>query len=146
MSGKSRFEDRLLFKPKQPIEIVYLDMEEKVDFIPPFKFKDSSKYKRMRRDIVTGNIDIKGLDKAKLLCALYYGAKPLGYGMFHFVPGPLDIEEAKELLSKRTYFDYLKGRVMKVELGGDILDPSMYERDNGAGSANIAVMSVDGGV
>lgn len=53
-------------------------------------------------------------------------------------------EEAAEWLAKATreypngrtsiYFDYLKGRVMKVELAGDDVDPWLYDRDNGQGA------------
>ena len=49
--------------------------------------------------------------------------------------------EAQELLdSGQTYFDYLKGRVMKIDLSGDSeLDPRLYDRDNGAGAAERAI-------
>ena len=43
--------------------------------------------------------------------------------------------EAARLLEQTTRFDYLAGRVMKVELGGDTLDPWLYDRDNGRGAA-----------
>lgn len=37
-----------------------------------------------------------------------------------------------------TYFDYLNGRVMKIEIGGDELSARTYDRDNGA-DAVVAV-------
>lgn len=47
----------------------------------------------------------------------------------------MDENEAKNLLKKQTYFDYLKGRVMKIDLSKNELDPWLYDRDNGAGKA-----------
>jgi hypothetical protein len=36
-------------------------------------------------------------------------------------------------------FDYLKGRVMKVNLTNDTLYTRLYDRDNGPGAARIAL-------
>lgn len=44
-------------------------------------------------------------------------------------------EEAMEILKTKTYFDYYKGRVMKVDLSEDTFDPYLYNRDNGEGLA-----------
>lgn len=52
----------------------------------------------------------------------------------------MSTDEAQELLdSGQTYFDYLKGRVMKVDLSGDKLNPFLYDRDNGQGAAAAAL-------
>lgn len=87
-------------------------------------------------------IDIKGLDKAKVLQALYDAAKVQGMGYLQYVPGPLSYTEAQEALSRSTYFDYFKGRVMKVDLSGDSFNPRLYDRDNGQGMAKAAVNSI----
>jgi hypothetical protein len=79
-------------------------------------------------------IDISGFDKAEVLAALYNASRPLGLGMLHYEPAPMTTAEAQKLLDEYTYFDYLKGRVMKVELGGDSLDPWGYDRNNGQGA------------
>lgn len=84
-------------------------------------------------------INIKGLDKAKILKALYDRAHPLGLGFLHFVPGDMEIKEAEELVKKYTYFDYLKGRVMKVDLSKDELRTDLFDRDNGNGAAYNAL-------
>ena len=39
----------------------------------------------------------------------------------------------------KPYFDYLKGRVMKVEINGSMLDARLYDRDNGPGAAKRVV-------
>ena len=85
-------------------------------------------------------INIEGIDKAVVLAALYNNSKPLGMGMLHFKPEDMTVEEARELLEKQTYFDYLKGRVMKIDLSGILLDPYLYDRDNGTGAAENAIL------
>jgi hypothetical protein len=85
-------------------------------------------------------IDISKMDKAEVLAALYNASKQQGRGFFHaWGQKPLRREEAEELLTEDTYFDYLHGRVMKVELKGDSFDPRLYDRDNGSGAAARAL-------
>ena len=88
----------------------------------------------------TQTIDISKLDKAEVLAALYNNSKQQGMGFLN--PRgrePLTIDQAAELLKQGTYFDYLAGRVMKVELKDDTLDPWGYDRDNGTGAAAAAL-------
>jgi len=89
-------------------------------------------------------INIVGLDKADVLVALYNNAKPLGMGLFHYTNQNMSKEEAANLLSKgHKYFDYVHGRVMKVDLSSDIeFNPYWYDRDNGKGSAERAIHSL----
>jgi hypothetical protein len=56
-------------------------------------------------------------------------------GFLHYASEPMRIEEAQRLLESQDYFDYLNGRVMKISLKGDELDPWGYDRDNGSGEA-----------
>jgi hypothetical protein len=83
------------------------------------------------------NFKEMGLDRYEVLCALYNKSKPLGLGMLHFVPGPLALEEAHELLDGYEYADYVKGRVIKVKLPehAESFNPYLYDRDNGEGAA-----------
>lgn len=90
-------------------------------------------------------IDIKGFNKAKLLASLYNHAHPQGMGFLQYDPKVMTVEEAQKIIDEciageySLYFDYLKGRVMKVNLTGDILDERLYDRDNGPGSAYAAI-------
>lgn len=34
-------------------------------------------------------------------------------------------------MSKQTYFDYLKGKPLKIDLSGDTLDVRKYDKNNG---------------
>jgi len=61
-------------------------------------------------------IDITGYDKAEVLAALYNASVPLGLGNLHFKNEIMTVEQARDLLKEQTYFDYLYGRVMKIDL------------------------------
>ncbi len=88
-------------------------------------------------------IDIKGLDKAKVLKALYDGSHIQGMGFLQAVPeGTVTVQRCRELLKRSTYFDYLYGRVLKVDLSKDEFDERLYDRDNGTGAAARAVASL----
>lgn len=87
-------------------------------------------------------IDISKMNKCEVLAKLFNCSKSQGMGLFQ--PGN-DIEmtasEAEIHLDEAGdgYFDYLKGRVLKVDLSGDELDPRLYDRDNGPGAAKKAL-------
>ncbi len=85
-------------------------------------------------------ISIKDLNKADVLAALYNASRPLGMGFLHYDPQPMTRAEAEALLATDKYFDYLKGRVMKLDLASDAdLNARLYDRDNGAGAAQTAI-------
>jgi hypothetical protein len=86
------------------------------------------------------------MDKVEILRKLYDNAKPQGMGFFHFTPERMTTEEANILFNscEDKYFDYVKGRVMKIDLNGDILDTYLYNRDNGDGSAEYILKDMNG--
>ncbi|HKC14634.1 MAG TPA: hypothetical protein VKC89_01560 [Patescibacteria group bacterium] len=88
------------------------------------------------------SIDIKGLDKALVLATLYNGARPQGAGFLRYDPTPMTVEDATAVLEQSTDFDYLKGRVIKIDLSGDELDPRLYDRDNGVDTARKLIDSL----
>lgn len=85
------------------------------------------------------DINISCLDKAEVLAALYNNARPQGLGFLHYTPEDMSTQEAEELLDEQKYFDYLYGRVMKVNLTGSTFDSRLYDRDNGDGAALRAI-------
>lgn len=107
-------------------------------------------------------MDISGIDKAALLAALYNNSKPFGMGFLHYDPTPMTVEEARGILAdwpagsvvdygpsghlgstaKNLYFDYFRGRVLKVELSGDDLNTRLYNRDLGEGVAERIIQSL----
>lgn len=90
-------------------------------------------------------VNIRGLDKADVLRVLYNNARVQGMGFLQALPGDMSKEDAQELVKDRhnPYFDYLHGRVMKVDLSSDEeFDPRLYDRDNGSGAAERAIGSL----
>lgn len=84
-------------------------------------------------------IDISKLSKPEVLAALYNNSRVQGMGRLQAKPGIMTAHEAESLLKEGTYFDYLYGKVMKVDLSKDTLAPWLYDRDNGAGAAARAL-------
>lgn len=87
-------------------------------------------------------MNIAKLNKAEILVALYNSAKPLGRGFLHYTPEDMSIEEAQQLLKESIYFDYIKGRILKVNLGKDELDTFLYNRNNGNGAAENIIVKI----
>jgi len=86
-------------------------------------------------------MDISKLNKADVLATLYNNSKPQGMGFLHFQPARMTREEAQKILdeSNGKYFDYVRGRVMKISLKGDELRTELYNRDNGPEAAETAL-------
>ena len=85
---------------------------------------------------------ITGLNKAAVLAALYNNAKVQGLGFLQATGKPMEEAEAAELLKEQRYFDYLHGRVMKIDMSGDEINTRLYNRDNGEGAAERVVESL----
>lgn len=85
-------------------------------------------------------ISTAGLSKAKVLAALYNAARPQGMGFLHYDSTPMTEDQAQEIInSGMLYFDYLKGRVMKISLEDEMIDIRLYDRDNGRGCAELVI-------
>lgn len=98
-------------------------------------------------------IDIKDIDKAELLAALYNNASPMGMGFLQARTGEMTREDAVKLMEagddssrmfprlgrSNTYFDYVYGRPLKIELGGNELETGLYNRDWGKDAAERIV-------
>lgn len=84
---------------------------------------------------------IEGLNKAEVLATLYNNAKVQGMGIYQAEFKIMTTEEAKFILDQSSdkYFDYLKGRVMKIRIEGDDIDTRLYNRDNGEGEAERVI-------
>jgi hypothetical protein len=86
-------------------------------------------------------VNIAGLSKAKVLMALFNASRQQGMGFLDARGARLMTEDdaAKVIEEQGLYFDYLRGRVMKVDLSHDKLRPFAYDRDNGHGAAERAI-------
>ena len=88
-------------------------------------------------------MNISNLEKSQVLVALYNRAQSQGMGLIHYTSANMTQDEAQSLLDGgQTYFDYHKGRVMKVDLAHDELDTHLYNRDNGIGAAEAAINAI----
>ena len=87
-------------------------------------------------------VDISGLDKAEVLAALFNASKQQGMGFLDKSgASEMGVEDASSYTSGggRLYFDYLRGRVMKVDITKDSFEPWGFDRDNGSGAAERAI-------
>lgn len=90
-------------------------------------------------------IDIKGLDKAEVLLALYNGSHCQGLSFLGSVDSyTLDDARVDYENSRNKYFDYLHGHVLKVDLSGDEFDDALYDRDCGDGAAQRVINTLRG--
>lgn len=84
--------------------------------------------------------------KPAILAALYNASRPIGMGFLQYTATKMTPEEAADILEAasrgRCYFDYLKGRVMKMDFSTDELDFRLYDRDNGEGAGLRAALAV----
>lgn len=81
-------------------------------------------------------INIEKLNKSEVLAALYNRSTPQGLGVLHYNNIPMTRNDASEILATgQKYFDYVHGRVMKIALDSEEILTTLYDRDNGRGSA-----------
>jgi hypothetical protein len=86
-------------------------------------------------------VNIEGLDRADVLVALFNASKAQGMSFTHFTPQEMRRDEAVLLLRCSDYFDYLRGRVMKVRLRENAteFDAYLYDRDVGDGAGERVI-------
>ena len=92
-----------------------------------------------------GMVDIRGLDKAEVLHALWRHSHAQGMSFLGLSPEGFTLQKAQELIHEREeknarlYFDYVEGHVIKCDLSGDSFDEFLYDRDCGPGAAENAI-------
>ena len=95
-------------------------------------------------------VSIKDIPKVDVLMALWKASRMQGMSFIAYLQtGDLTRKAAEEYieLARRTnpdgtesiYFDYLNGKVIKVDIGQDEFDPRLYDRDNGENAAQRAI-------
>jgi hypothetical protein len=109
-------------------------------------------------------VDIAGIDKAVLLAALVNGSSPMGMGFLQD-RGGMTVDEAREWIDNgwdhdfhanngtpgrnrgdRLYFDYVQGRPLKIDIGGDTADAWGFDRDHGKGALRRLVDEIKASV
>lgn len=98
-----------------------------------------------------GIVNIKGLDKAEVLLALWEGSQIQGISFLGLYNKTMSLDEAKKEVEEKIeieekegregnlYFDYVNGKVIKCDISKDEFDPWLYDRDNGEGAAEKAI-------
>lgn len=97
-------------------------------------------------------IDVRDIDRAELLAALYNATRPVGRGAMHDLCRDMTVAEARVALEEQrqqqrglgrlgiiAYFDYLYGRPIKLDVEQDALDFYNYDDDAGAGTGKRVV-------
>lgn len=114
------------------------------------KMCDLKKQKKDSKSKET-NMDRTGISDAVVLAALYNSARVQGMGILQARPGEMTPEQAEKLLKtdanpdysgprRENYFDYLYGRVIKTDVSANPLHLDLYDRDNGRGAGEKAVL------
>lgn len=86
-------------------------------------------------------VDITGLDKAEVLAALFNASKQQRIRRSDASgSSAMSLEDARLIVeSGRMDFEYLRGRVMNVDISKDSFNPGLYDRDVGPGAAAYAI-------
>lgn len=85
-------------------------------------------------------VSTKGLSKEEVLAALYNAADIHGSGFCHGTDRKMDYDWAKRELSNRSWFDYIHGKIMKVDLFSDNgFEERSYDRYNSSETAQQAI-------
>ena len=88
-------------------------------------------------------IPIADLDRVEVLIALYNGASGDGYKDYLREDShPLTLRLAEEILHNGAQLETVGGRILRIDLSGPELDPQLYDRHNGLGSARKAIESL----
>lgn len=101
-------------------------------------------------------VNIEGLDKAKVLHALWHASHAQGMSFIALPKNGEDftISRAEELIRERDefdnpnyklYFDYVDGHVIKCNLYEDEFDETLFDRDCGEGAAAKAIEQLRNG-
>lgn len=89
-------------------------------------------------------MNIQGLSKPAVLAALFNASKQQGMGFMDSrgASKMTEADAAEVIENEGMYFDYLRGRVMKIGIAGDELQTRLYDRDNGQGAAERAILNM----
>ena len=80
----------------------------------------------------TTKVNIKGIDKVKLLKELWLASAPAKFFSFRGMETP-PFDEKLAMKAVLKYIDYFQGRAIKTDLTEDVVDVWLYDRDAGKG-------------
>ena len=88
---------------------------------------------------MTNTIFIEKSWRPAALAALYNESKPQGMDFLQFDPEMITPMETETLLENSPYFDYLKDRIMKIDLTDEDTDTRLYDQNNGKNACERAL-------
>ena len=75
-------------------------------------------------------IDIVGINKEVLLESLWNNSKPIAfYRKYKIKPPIFNLEKAMNQVQEDGYADYILGRLIKINLYENIVDPTFYNEN-----------------
>lgn len=89
------------------------------------------------------SVNIAGIDKIKLLEALWKNAKPASYFTFEGVSPPA-FDSVMAGVSVKKYIDYYAGRCIKIDISEDSANPDLYDLEYGSGSFESVINKLRG--
>ncbi|PLB43724.1 hypothetical protein P170DRAFT_441180 [Aspergillus steynii IBT 23096] len=89
-------------------------------------------------------VSIDGIDKVELTYALWQNSEvAFFFAQNNVRPPTLTKDELREIGPRNQWsFDYLKGRLIKCDLSGTVVNPEGYDRDYGLGAFRAVVDSL----
>ena len=89
----------------------------------------------------TGMVNIKGLNKAEVLLALWNRSHSQGMSFLGMDVAHPDIKTAEVWIEQNPLldFDYVNGHIIKCNIKGDEFDPYLYDKDCGVGAAAAVI-------
>ena len=85
-------------------------------------------------------VDIAGINKEVLLETLWNNSRPIPfYRKYKVNPPNFDIKKAMKQVKDDGYADYILGRLIKVNIESDSVDPEIYNENNGKGKLQIII-------
>ena len=115
--------------------------------------KDDTKQetKRTFKLDAEGELDITGLDEARILRALFNATKPKDLSiMHHGFNKEMELAEARAVFDKKAvvgkgrFFDYVKGHSIKVIFrAGKLERLDLFDRDNGGPGVGLEAIAAE---
>jgi hypothetical protein len=91
-------------------------------------------------------VDVTGIDRKKLLKALWENAKPAAFYDSGLLPPPtFNLDKAMHSVRRDGYVDYVCGRCIKTDLFDErtnVINPDGYDREYGQGAFQRVVASL----
>ena len=88
----------------------------------------------MEQLISINMVNIEGINKEVLLESLWNNSKPIPfYRKYKVSPPNFDINKAMKQVKEDGFADFILGRLIKINIQNNIVNPELYNENNGPG-------------